>query len=111
LLVLSEADHEQIDAVSRLLDLRRSYEMAKAARLALTETAGDLSSRISGEKVELASLDTNITDTNTALAAAKDLPLAGLALAVKNAMTFRWPYFLIAFLGLKLARKPLWLLR
>jgi hypothetical protein len=109
--VLSETDREQIDSISRLLELRRSHEMAKSARATLTETADDLSAQISAETAEVAGLNTKIEDTNAALSAAKDLPLAGLALSVKNWMTFRWPYFLIAFLGLKLARKPVYLLR
>jgi len=108
--VLSEADLAKVASVYRLRTLRSSYESAVSELAALGETSKTLSDRISKESKSVETLNTKIEATQQAIKETKDHPLEGLALRAKGWMTFRWPFFLIALLGMKLARKPLFLL-
>jgi septal ring factor EnvC (AmiA/AmiB activator) len=107
---LSEADLPKVASLYRLRTLRSSYEGALRELATLKETAENLSNRISTQSANVETLKTKIENTQQAIEDTKD-HLEGLALRAKNWMTLRWPFFLIAFLGMKLARKPLFLLK
>lgn len=106
-LELSEVDRNLIDRISELLQLQRARDLSTDERRRLTGTAGDLSTAIAATTTELDRIGAGIKKREADLEDVENQPLVGVALEVKNRMTFSWPYFLIAFLGLKLAGKPL----
>lgn len=108
---LSEVNRSLIDRISELLQLQRARDLTAVERRRLTGTAGELSIAIAAATTGLDRIAAEIKERKKDLADAENEPLVGFALEVKNRMTFSWPYFLIAFLGLKLAGKALFRLR